>query len=203
MSEVGLAAGSPYVVLKQSRRQPPKASCSVYLVANASGSIKIGMSGDPAKRLAGLRTSSAEKLTLEHSWRLAGRDQAERLEGALHRLFKPVRRAREWFGASVVEVRSVAAFLLTGEDAEAAELAAAIVAHRAVMTEWDEKNARHKGLHFRWGKDERAELAERLEELADLMVTTAEECLRLGLEPNEWDDVLSPEALAMARRPRA
>jgi hypothetical protein len=64
----------------------------VYFVASDDGKLKIGTSGNIEKRMADLQTSAATKLTLLLT--IPG-DTA--LEADLHRRFKHLREAGEWF----------------------------------------------------------------------------------------------------------
>lgn len=64
----------------------------VYFVASDDGKVKIGTSGNIEKRMADLQTSAATKLTL-----LLTIPGDTGLEADLHRRFKHLREAGEWF----------------------------------------------------------------------------------------------------------
>lgn len=67
----------------------------VYFIRAAnSGLIKIGRAKDPQRRLAALRTGSADVLTV---LKIVATDDARQLERDLHRRFAPWRQHGEWF----------------------------------------------------------------------------------------------------------
>ncbi len=68
----------------------------VYFIANrGQGTVKIGISTDPEKRLSQLQTSNHDQLEI-----LAVMEADERTEGLLHRRFKSHRLSGEWFTLS-------------------------------------------------------------------------------------------------------
>jgi predicted GIY-YIG superfamily endonuclease len=182
---------APYELLPDRRGAAPKEACFVYLVTAGDGPTKIGLSADPKKRLAGLGTSSHEKLKLEHTWRVRSRAQAEALEARLHALFRWARHRREWFGVEPRFVRSVGAHLLAGREAEAEELADVLREHAGASADYWRAFNELKSLHPRWGADRRRELQEDVEEASERLHDHNTRALSLGLEASLLDKWLA------------
>lgn len=76
-------------------------NCSVYIIYSTSGHYKIGISGQPRKRLKELqRTQGPYKYSLEFYWVCNSRDEASFIEKYLHRAFRKQRVNGEWFELS-------------------------------------------------------------------------------------------------------
>ena len=69
----------------------------VYVISHPSGSIKVGVSGDPESRLAALQTGNSELLQLRRMFRFPSRAQALRAEKAVHEAMADARLGGEWF----------------------------------------------------------------------------------------------------------
>jgi hypothetical protein len=75
-------------------------ACFVYFIFNEdSNAIKIGLAKDVAKRLKALQTSSPARLKLIKSVQVESIKAAQGLEESLHKQFKEIRLAGEWFKA--------------------------------------------------------------------------------------------------------
>jgi hypothetical protein len=73
----------------------------IYFILNEdSNAIKIGRARDLGKRMKALQTSSSAQLKLVRSIQVNGSKEAEMLEKALHRQFREIRIAGEWFKAN-------------------------------------------------------------------------------------------------------
>lgn len=71
---------------------------AVYVISRgAEGPCKIGLSGDPDRRLAMLQTASPDRLKGEATFWFRTRAAAKRIEAALHDVFEPQRLSGEWF----------------------------------------------------------------------------------------------------------
>jgi len=172
-----------YVI--EGRRKRPATACCLYLMERRDGVIKIGISGEPEKRLSTIRTSSPDPIRLAHSWVLETRPQALKAEGMLHQWFKPRRAAREWFSIEAREARSVAELMLRKDPAEAKALAELLYQRAKLVRDLDglynktKSHWRHRAKHD--GLSEAIEAAEA--EYKSLNTT----CIAAGLEPDEID----------------
>lgn len=184
--EVKREGASAYQLAPKRRGQPAKAWCSVYLVTNGERLTKVGMSTDPTKRLNSLRTATAEKLALEHTWRLTSRDGAAAFERALHHAFNWGRARREWFAVEARWIRCVGEALLNGDERLPALLEALQMAW-AAENEFNEAHRRYGTYSARWGKEERAQLSAVMDVTGETMNSAYALALHLGLEPTEWD----------------
>lgn len=70
----------------------------VYIVENSLGLIKIGIAGNPGKRIRTLEVASGAPIVRRHI--SPPNQQARELEAALHRHFADKRQAGEWFAIS-------------------------------------------------------------------------------------------------------
>jgi predicted GIY-YIG superfamily endonuclease len=64
-----------------------------------SNAIKIGLAKDLTKRMKALQTSSPAKLKLIQSVQVESAEEAHKLERSLHKQFREIRLAGEWFKA--------------------------------------------------------------------------------------------------------
>jgi hypothetical protein len=71
----------------------------IYIISNERGPIKIGISNNPQARLIGLRTGSADALTLTHIFKPSG--SAKKLEKQVHMMLAKAHISGEWFNATV------------------------------------------------------------------------------------------------------
>jgi hypothetical protein len=186
-SSILAATTIPYCLAPKRRGRVPKASCCVYLICAGPDLTKIGMSNDPRSRLNNIRTANAEKMSLEHEWRLVSREQAAALEARLHGLFRWARRRREWFAVDPRYIRSVCAALLAAEEERAAALSDALRQADAASREIDDCVKQRANLNARWDRDERERLADRIDELMPISHLHYDHALRLGLEKCDWD----------------
>jgi predicted GIY-YIG superfamily endonuclease len=70
----------------------------VYIIhAHGSGRVKIGISANAERRLAGLQTGSGSALRLGRLFRVGGVDDARKIERAAHRHLAKWRTSGEWF----------------------------------------------------------------------------------------------------------
>jgi hypothetical protein len=82
--------------------------CHLYFVSAVGRNItKIGISADPRKRLAGLKTASPYPLALFASVCFEGRAQAERAERIIHAALADHRMSGEWFAISAASALEV------------------------------------------------------------------------------------------------
>jgi hypothetical protein len=65
--------------------------------------IKVGISGNPKKRIAAIRTSCPNKIEFAFTFCLPGREMALDLEGVFHRTFASSGLNGEWFDVSPYE----------------------------------------------------------------------------------------------------
>lgn len=73
--------------------------CSVYVIGfdlDKSPS-KVGIAGDPVKRMANLQTAHHQRLVLAGSWATPEREIARELEKAFHDVMSEHRLSGEWF----------------------------------------------------------------------------------------------------------
>jgi len=183
-----MMSAEPFYRLVPKRRGPaPKASCCVYLVGSGAEITKIGMTNNPPSRLAGLRTSSHENLSLEQVWRVETRDQAAALEKRLHGLFAWAKVRREWYGVEARYVRSVGSHLLVGDEDKAAELASSLSHERQASRALNEAWRRMKLMHPRWDRADREDLRQQIDAAEAEQDRWYREALALGLEPSELD----------------
>lgn len=178
------ASTIPYELLARRRGPIPKASCCVYLIAVDQGTTKIGMSNDPTRRLASLRTSNFEKLSLEHHWRLRSRDQAAALEAALHAQFRWAKIRREWFSVPARWVKSAGEALLAGDADRATAMSAALCE--------TQKGERELDALCRQGKErlsaiENNNLAAAQSKAAKRANDSYRVAMDLGLEVEDWE----------------
>jgi len=101
----------------------------VYLIESSSGLFKVGYSADPATRLAQLRTSTADDLTIRAVIPGTLRDEAD-----LHDALAPWRTAREWF-TDCIPIR---ALIVSGDQIE--QTPAVPFEHAAPLRAWREAN---------------------------------------------------------------
>lgn len=73
--------------------------CSVYVIGFdiGKGPSKVGISGDPLRRMASLQTSHHQRLVLAGWWKLPDREAARNLEASFHAVQKDKRLSGEWF----------------------------------------------------------------------------------------------------------
>lgn len=64
------------------------------------GFVKIGISDNPDRRLAGMQTANPYPLKLSRCWGPFERARAMQLETMLHRIFQEDNARGEWFGVS-------------------------------------------------------------------------------------------------------
>lgn len=88
---------------------PKNRSCFVYFIsASASAPMtKVGVSFNPAKRLAGLKTASPHPLSLVASVAFDQRTQAEWTERVLHLALDDYRMSGEWFSVGATDAFAV------------------------------------------------------------------------------------------------
>src|SRR5450631_1567007 len=70
----------------------------IYIIRSEPGPIKIGIAGNPRKRLATLRTASPYQLFLDYEATVIG--NAKRLEERAHDALRRHRLCGEWFSIS-------------------------------------------------------------------------------------------------------
>lgn len=92
----GLTMGDSYSIPADTETQ----RTFVYFIAAGSTPIKIGVSNDPAARLADLQTAHYQKLTLLYSIECVTRSAAFELETAFHRWYGEAKIRNEWFEVS-------------------------------------------------------------------------------------------------------
>lgn len=76
----------------------------VYFIAAGSAAMKIGVSDDPANRLAQLQTAHYQKLYLLFTIECNSRDAAFEVEKAFHRWYADQRLRDEWFDIAATSV---------------------------------------------------------------------------------------------------
>lgn len=86
-------------------------SCSI-------GFIKIGISNDVKRRIAGLQTSNPYKLELVRRWGPFEASYAKRLEQRMHQAFEQQCARGEWFSVAVEEISEHVILLSDMDDRE-------------------------------------------------------------------------------------
>lgn len=83
--------------------------CSVYFISASAVTpmTKVGISLDPAKRLAGLKVASPYPLSLVASVAFGHRTQAEWAERVMHLALANYRMAGEWFAVGATDAFSL------------------------------------------------------------------------------------------------
>ena len=79
----------------------------LYIAGQPAGPIKVGISASPRKRMAQLRTASADDIQLIECYALGG--SAKSLEQAVHTALAAGNMAREWFKVGADEARTAIA----------------------------------------------------------------------------------------------
>ena len=92
-------------------------SRSIYIVTEQGASaLKIGIAGDPLRRLAMLQIGQARDLIL--AWSVIV-DRAEDVERAAHKILRDRRVRGEWFNCTVREAKAAIELAMAGLDVEA------------------------------------------------------------------------------------
>jgi hypothetical protein len=81
------------------------------IAASPIGPVKLGISGDPERRLRQLQTGHAQRLHLHHMEPVAA-TQARLYEGLLHRAFNHHRLHGEWFNMATDDAVAYIKFIL-------------------------------------------------------------------------------------------
>ncbi len=76
----------------------------IYFIQSGYGSIKVGMSKNPEKRMANIQTCIPKSLRLVAKIPMPDRQSARCLEKELHQLFAPERIRGEWFNRRIVRI---------------------------------------------------------------------------------------------------
>jgi len=76
----------------------------VYFISAGATPIKIGVSYDPAERLAALQTAHYQKLSLLYTIECKERSQAFELESAFHRWYDDAHVRNEWFNLTPKQI---------------------------------------------------------------------------------------------------
>ena len=76
----------------------------VYFISAGATPIKIGVSYDPAERLAALQTAHYQKLSLLYTIQCKERSQAFELESAFHRWYDDAHVRNEWFNLTPKQI---------------------------------------------------------------------------------------------------
>ena len=85
---------------------------SVYVIASEAGPLKVGIAGNPRRRLSTLRTASAVRLGMVYSAKISG--DAKAVERRAHELLTSGRLSGEWF--DVPQNQAVAAIALAATE---------------------------------------------------------------------------------------
>ena len=83
--------------------------CEVYVIVASCGHVKIGITDDVPKRLAGLQTSNPLPLRLYTSVRASDRKTARLVESSCHSLLALYRVCGEWFSV-IPQIAELALF---------------------------------------------------------------------------------------------
>jgi predicted GIY-YIG superfamily endonuclease len=76
----------------------------VYFISVSTGPVKIGVSGNPERRMADLQTAHYDRLHMVAIIECASRADAQQLEMAFHRWYASKRLMSEWFDVTPSEV---------------------------------------------------------------------------------------------------
>lgn len=93
---------------------------SIYVISSSAGHAKVGVSGDPRKRLEGLQRSNATKLRLIYASVRFPRREALRIEGLVHQELIAFRLRHEWFACD--HRKALQAIISVGERIQVGDL---------------------------------------------------------------------------------
>ncbi|MCJ2009786.1 GIY-YIG nuclease family protein [Methylobacterium sp. J-092] len=83
--------------------------CFVYVMGSVGGPVKIGIAGDPAKRLRQVQHASPTAVLIFHLRRFASREIAAQVEARAHAVLSDLRLRGEWFSSSPDEATAAIA----------------------------------------------------------------------------------------------
>lgn len=75
--------------------------CSVYIIQDAHGAVKIGIAADAEARLKDLQTANSRPLALVYNLKFDNRQIAQQIERILHKRFASDALSGEWFSIDV------------------------------------------------------------------------------------------------------
>ncbi len=86
------------ILFKFRKYQGPEEEVYVYIIENIYlHDTKIGISNNPEKRIKQLQTGSSRQLVIRHTIKFNTRNEATRVENALHKKYSKYRLTGEWF----------------------------------------------------------------------------------------------------------
>lgn len=74
----------------------------VYVMSDGEF-LKIGYSKNPQKRIKAIQSGNPKQLKIPIKWKVVGRNNAKKLESALHKRYGKLRKKGEWFCGSILD----------------------------------------------------------------------------------------------------
>lgn len=156
-------------------------ACHVYLIEGGRSTVKIGLSGNPRRRVAQLQVGSPERARLTHSWEMS-RTEAVALEGTLHRAFRWARVSGEWHKIDAEYVQIVGGLFIKGDADGAEKLAHTMMVEEAARVAWKRLAEEAREPRLRFHPEEREEAEEEADIAHDIYMIAVDQRIAAGGE---------------------